>query len=944
MTDRPDPPRAHPPADESGGPSATPPPARRPTASPEPGAAGAADAALAPPAGHPPRSVAASLLLPPAPSGPGALVRRWLRLVILALPLAFGLAHWAGAPSGAFRVGYVDALDRFLDDSRQRWAASVRSAEGPDERIVIVDIDEKSLAEVGRWPWGRDRLALLAQALFERERAAVVGFNMVFAEADPSDTLQVLHALADGPLRDVPAFQREVQRLQPALDHDAAFARALAGHRAVLGYYFTGDIGAAPVGRLPMPVFTAAEPTGLTRYTGYGANIETLRAAAPRAGHLNALPDADGVVRTIPLLAEWDPGNGADRQVHPAFALSVLRAALGDPSLSPVRAAPRGGRPGPLVAVRLRDAPSPAPPALAAADPQATLGRDAPAAGPRAPSAPSTPPASGPSAAAPASTATLPASAPVPLAWLNADDMSASQAARAARAAQAAHALAAPPDTAPASRAAAPAAAASGLDGMASDAAGALGTALAPNGQPAAAVPDAVPASARASTADASLHPQLRASLDRMARSTEPARGAQAAPVALDLPLDEHGAVRVPLQHVERFARVSAADVLAERVPAHRLAGRIVLVGTTAPGLSDLRPTPVAPATPGIVLHASLLAGLLDGHLPTRPDWARGFEVLSLVVGCVMLAVGLPRLRAPVAVLVTAVALLLWAALNAWLYRIYDWVLPLALPLLAALATALLAIADTYLAEGRSRRALTRLFGAYVPPELVARMAGDPERYTRAGLSAENRELTILFCDLHDFTRTAEHLAPEQLREVVNLFFSRMSAIIAQHGGTLDKFIGDAVMAFWGAPVETDDHAARAVRAALDMRGALASLNAELRQRGLPPVQAGIGVNTGLVCVGELGSDARRSYSVIGDAVNLASRIEDLTRTLAVDVLVGEGTWRAAAPATADLPWRMVGLLPVKGRSQPVPVYTPLPAAALAWTRSAPDPGAPLPA
>lgn len=803
MTDRPDLPAAGEP----------------PQASP----AAAADRPGDSPADAPPRSARADhASVAHAAHGPGALLRRWLRLAILGLPLFLGLAHWAGAPSGALRIRFVDALDRFLDDTRQRWAAGAQSGNGVDPRIVIVDIDEKSLAEIGRWPWGRDRLAALTEALFERERAAVVGFNMVFAEADASDTLAVMQSLAHGPLRDVPAFQRELQRLAPQLDHDAAFARALAGRRAVLGYYFTGDVGAAPVGHLPPPLFSAVQPTGLTRYTGYGANIETLRAAAPRAGHLNALADPDGVIRSLPLLAEWSPPAGP-RQAHPAFALSVLRAALGDPQLSPVRAAGRGGQPGPLVAVRLRDAGGAAQPVPAGAGAQA-----------------------------------------------------------------------------------------------ASD------------------VPDAVAQTPQPSTADASLHPELRASFNRMAWRQAARQSITApSPLTVYLPLDERGAVRVPVQHAERFARVSAADVLAERLPAHRLAGRIVLVGTTALGLSDLRPTPVDPATPGIVLHASLLAGLLDGHLPTRPDWARGFELASLIIGCVMLALLVPRVPVLAGVVVTGATLLLWTALNAWLYRSQDWVLPLALPLLAAGATALLAMADTYLAEGRSRRALAQLFGAYVPPELVASMAHDPERYTRAGLSAENRELTILFCDLHDFTRTAEHLAPEQLREVVNLFFSRMSAIIAQHGGTLDKFIGDAVMAFWGAPVETDDHAARAVRAALDMRRSLTSLNAELRQRGLPEVHCGIGLNTGLVCVGELGSDARRSYSVIGDPVNLASRIEDLTRTLAVDILVGEGTWRAAAAATADLPWRMVGLLPVKGRSQPIPVYTPLHAPAPAWATGA---------
>ncbi len=666
-----------------------------------------------------------------------------LRRVALLLPLLLGLLHWAGT----IRLDFIESFDHFLDDTRQRALVS----HARDPRIVIVDVDEKSLAEVGRWPWSRDRLAALTTELLRRQHAKSVGFNIVFSEADPAEGLHLLETLADGPLHDDAAFLDEYARLHPGLDHDALFAQALAGQQAVLGFYLTGSAQGTRVGQLPQPAFKTPEPgiNGLTSWSGYGANLPALAAAAPRAGYFNVLPDSDGVVRSVPLLATWN-ADAAHPVVHQAFALAVLRSVLGDPVVEPIR---------------------------------------------------------------PADAATL------------------------------------------------------GLSAV-----------------------------------------RLR-------------QGAR----VLDIPLDERGAVRVPYREPSHFSFVSAADVLAGRLPEGSLRARLALVGTTALGLADLHATPMGAATPGVVIHASLIAGLLDGQIPTRPDWARGFEVFSLIVGCLALAWVLPRVHAAPAIALTIASVLAWITINLLLYQRQGWVLPLALPLLGTSATATVAIMLGYLAEGRSRRALARLFGAYVPPELVSQMAHDPERYTRAGLGADNRELTMLFCDLRDFTRVAERLQPEQLREVVNLFFSRMSAVIAHRGGTLDKYIGDAVMAFWGAPIESGNHAAQAVRAALDMLAALGPLNAELRRRGLPEIEMGIGLNTGLVCVGELGSDSRRSYSVIGDPVNLAARIEGLTRRLGVDLLVGEATYLAAQPDTPELTWRSVERVQVRGRAEPVTVYTPLP-------------------
>jgi adenylate cyclase len=369
------------------------------------------------------------------------------------------------------------------------------------------------------------------------------------------------------------------------------------------------------------------------------------------------------------------------------------------------------------------------------------------------------------------------------------------------------------------------------------------------------------------------------------------------------------------------FRYVSAADLVAARVSAGSLAGTLVLVGTTAPALADLRPTPVASVFPGVEVHASLLAGMLDGRLPWQPHWSLAWELALLAAVALLLGLTLPRLSATAALALALGVLVALLALGFGLYATRLWVLPLATPVAFAAAASALLVAWGWVAEGRVRRSLTRLFGSYVPPEIVAEMARDPARYD---MRAENRVMTVMFCDLRGFTTISEQLEPHALREVINTFFSRMTGLIRAHHGTLDKYIGDCIMAFWGAPLPDADHAARAVRTAQAMAAAMDELNAELRARGLPEIALGIGLNTGLMCVGDMGSDIRRAYTVMGDAVNLASRIEGLTRQYGVAILAGQATREAAAGA-ADLRWREVDRVKVKGREAPVTVFTPVP-------------------
>lgn len=363
---------------------------------------------------------------------------------------------------------------------------------------------------------------------------------------------------------------------------------------------------------------------------------------------------------------------------------------------------------------------------------------------------------------------------------------------------------------------------------------------------------------------------------------------------ALAIPVDARLSTLVPYRGPGgpsggSYTYVSASDILHRRVPAKALQGKVVLVGTSVPGLQDVRVTPVGPAYPGVEVHANLISGFLDGNAPTRPDYAPGYELVVVALSGLLLAVVLP-LVSPW----SAVGLLLgvWGCLvglNTWLYMVHGLVMPLAGGLFMVVLSFGLHMAHGYLTESRSKRHLAELFGSYVPPELVNEMLKDPGRYT---MQAEERELTVMFCDIQGFTLMAESLPPSTLQALLNHVFNELGHVIRAHGGTIDKHMGDCVMAFWGAPVPCEDHAHQTVKAALAIVDAMESINRHGQAVGWPFLRVGVGINTGKVLVGDMGSDLRRAYTVIGDAVNVATRLQELTRVHGADVLVGEATQR----------------------------------------------------
>ena len=385
----------------------------------------------------------------------------------------------------------------------------------------------------------------------------------------------------------------------------------------------------------------------------------------------------------------------------------------------------------------------------------------------------------------------------------------------------------------------------------------------------------------------------------------------------LRVPVDEYAGALVPFRGYQgSFRYVSAADVLQGRVAKDALAGRIVLIGTTAPGLLDLRSSPVGATYPGVEVHANMIVGVLDASIKVKPAYMVGAEITMLVlIGMIMIML-LPRLS-PIRATMLAVVMLSVVMGMGYATWSAGLVLPLASSLWLIIGLYAFNMAWGFFVETRTKRQFTDLFGQYVPPELVDEMAKDPERYSMEG---RNAELTVLFSDVRSFTTLSEGLDPKELTELMNTYLGAMTTLIRRHRGTLDKYIGDAIMAFWGAPVSDPEHPRNAVLAALEMQQALRGLDEAFKARGWPLLNIGVGVNTGTMTVGDMGSQVRKAYTVMGDAVNLGSRLEGLTKQYGVGILVGEGT-KAALP---DIAFREIDRVRVKGKDLPIGIFEPL--------------------
>jgi adenylate cyclase len=662
-------------------------------------------------------------------------------IVRIALGLAITL-FFIGHVARYYHVGFIEQLDNIIYDAR----LNLTMPRGVDKRIVILDIDERSLGEIGRWPWGRNVMAQLVADLFDRHGVVLLGFDVVWAERDTSSGIATLDALAQKDLKEVPAFRAAYDRLRGELDFDGLFAGSLRGRAVVLGYYFNSESGAVKANAIPEPVLPKGTFSGrnipFARWVGYTGNLPEYQINAAGAGHFNPHIDEDGVSRRVPMILEFD---GA---YYESLSLAMVREL-----------------------VRLQS-------------------------GTRPKVEPGFPP-------------------------------------------------------------------------------------------------------------DRFLH-----------KGYSGLEWLTVGPAVV--PVDEAGMALIPYRgRRHSFEYVSLADVVKGRIAPGSLKGKIALVGATAPGLLDLRSTPVDSVYPGVEIHANLIAGMIDRTIKQRPPYMLGAEVILLFVGGVALSLLIPMLSALWATVMAVLGALLIAAFSFGVWMQANMVLPLAASILMTVFLYTVNMAYGYFVESRSKRQFTELFGQYVPPELVDKMAEDPAKYSMEGKSDE---LTVMFSDIVGFTSISESLEPRELAAFINEYLTTMSLVIRNHRGTLDKYIGDAIMAFWGAPVEDHEHARQGVLAALAMQVQLAKINEAVRARGWPEIRIGIGLNSGVMRVGDMGSKVRRAYTVMGDPVNLGSRLEGLTREYGVGVLVGEATRQKVK----DVVFREVDRVKVKGKDEPVAIFQPL--------------------
>ncbi len=363
------------------------------------------------------------------------------------------------------------------------------------------------------------------------------------------------------------------------------------------------------------------------------------------------------------------------------------------------------------------------------------------------------------------------------------------------------------------------------------------------------------------------------------------------------------------------FPTVSFADVVDGTFDRSRVEGKAVLVGVTLLGNYDQRVTPFSTFEPGVFIHASMLSNILEGEFLTRPSGLMFVELLFILAAALGLAFVLPRVGFRWKLLAIAGVAGAWGLVDQVLFT-RGLQLATLLPLLNVFVTAFVVIFLGYLSADTERQTLAQAFQYRVGPKVMQAMLANPERFKQGG---ERRELTVLFSDIRGFTSLSERMSPEALTRFINGYLTPMTDIVFETDGTLDKYIGDAVMAFWGAPVDQPDHAERACTAALKMLERLDALKKEWRAQGLPDFDIGVGINSGPMSVGFMGSKIRGDYTVMGDAVNLASRLEGTNKTYETRVLLGEATWALVKdrPFTA----RRLGAVRVKGKQRPVHIY-----------------------
>ena len=664
---------------------------------------------------------------------------------------------------------FVQRLEYLIYDAR--FDAMPKAEKPPENKIAIVNLDERSLQVEGQYPWNRIKVGQLTEKLRDAG-VLVVGFDITFPE--PDRNIRDLLEPIDLSSLDA-SFNDTLAQIEPQINSDQYFASAMqSGVDVVLAINFNPQTSATynelPNSIVDIGADLAARIT-TREMTGYTGNIKVLQDAALGNGSMNQQPDADGIVRRVPLVIRFGT------QLYPTLSLEMLRVY-------------------------------------------------------------------------------------------------------------------------------------NFLENY-------------------------------------ELVTQPYGDLE-VVRAVRIGKGAG----AFVIPTDGIGQVNVPfvgpssLGNNEHFPYISATDVLRDNLSDEEkeaLQNSLVLVGTSAPGLGDIRAMPLQRVYPGVEVHANMLNALLnsvtsidvssgeastesvlanfrapeDIYFPYRPDWEAGALVFFMLVIGLGLALILPYVGATTMV-ATAIALIvaiIWANFQLW--SVYKMDFSMVLLLLLIFTVTVINLVYGFLSESQTRRAIKGMFDQYVPPAHIDSMLENPDNYSFEG---ESKELTVLFSDIRGFTSISEVLNATQLKKLLNDFFTPITGIIFDNSGTIDKYVGDMVMAFWGAPLDDPNHRNNALKAALEMLAKVEELKPEFKAHGFPEVNVGVGINSGLMNVGDMGSAYRRSYTVLGDAVNLGSRLESLTKFYGIRLLIGEET----AKDVDGFLMRFIDKVKVKGKDEAINCYEPI--------------------
>lgn len=627
---------------------------------------------------------------------------------------------------------YQPYFVRFLDNKLYDIILRRNNVSQTSNMVKIIDIDEKSLEDLGQWPWPRYRVALLLQKL-RQAGARAVGMDILFAEPDNNSPVNLKKNLK----RDLGVDIGFSQLPSPLEDNDILLADILRQGPFVIGFYFSfGHM--RPDNRehflKPVPVSvlsqasTAAKNAALLKAEGLISPLPLLSKAAPANGFINTVKDRDGILRTTPILMEYDG------QYYANLGLSTLWAGLQKPSL----------------VLKINEG---------------------------------------------------------------------------------------------------------GVESL------------------------------------------------RFGKTI--------------IPLDRNGRFRLHFRGKQRtFDYYSAADVLNGSIGSDQLKGKILLVGTSAAGLEDLRTTPFDIYFPGVEAQATLIDNILTGDFIRAPDWVPGLEfVVTIIAGLlVVLLISVASTKVVLPAIV-AVALLCWVG-SEWTFMNHNFFVSPLFPLTnLAMTFGILTFTRMYQTE-QNRAQIRQAFSRYVAPSLVDEIAKHPERLN---LEGEEKEVTVLFSDVRGFTSLSENLSPTEVTTLLNQYLTPVTRIIRGSQGTLDKFIGDAVMAFWNAPLDVPDHRNLALTAALDILSELPELNEEFRKRFNLEIAIGIGLHSGEVRVGNMGSDDLFDYTILGDNVNLTSRLEGLTKFYGVEIIVSETMKDVLLD---EFEFQELDKVRVKGKERPVTLFT----------------------